>query len=254
MDQEKIGKFIAECRKEKNLTQSELAEKLNLSNKSISKWETGKGMPDSSIMLELCKYLDITVNELLSGEHLIENEYNKKADENIISIAKNSEKNNKRKNKIIIILSCIFVILILYFIGIYIYNNTELSIDYDNRLIKCDITDDCIICTFSGSSLMSMKSINVNNNNETLVFVTAKMLLQNKIRSHFESWDTMAQLNSGKKSYFNSSIIININNDIIECKDKIKVYYTNIPFKKIEKASEQELQDIIEKSNLMTER
>lgn len=63
------------------------------------------------------------------------------------------------------------------------------------------------------------------------------MLLQNKIRRHFESWDTMAQVNTGEKLYFNSSIIININNNIIECKDKIKVYYTNTPLKKIEKAS-----------------
>ena len=72
MNQEKIGNFIAQCRKEKNLTQSQLAEKLNMSNKSISKWETGKGMPDSSVMLELCNYLGISVNELLSGEYLKE--------------------------------------------------------------------------------------------------------------------------------------------------------------------------------------
>ena len=70
MNQEKIGKFIAKCRKDKNLTQGELADKLNISNKTISKWETGRGMPDASIMLELCEYLGITVNELLSGEKL----------------------------------------------------------------------------------------------------------------------------------------------------------------------------------------
>ena len=75
MNQEKIGKFIAECRKEKNLTQVQLAEILNMSYKSISKWETGRGMPDSSIMLELCEALGISVNELLSGEHLIEEQY-----------------------------------------------------------------------------------------------------------------------------------------------------------------------------------
>ena len=102
MNQEKIGKFIAECRKEKNLTQVQLAEKLNMSYKSISKWETGRGMPDSSIMLELCNYLGISVNELLSGEHLKEQEYQEKANENIISIAKESDKNRKIKNRIIV--------------------------------------------------------------------------------------------------------------------------------------------------------
>lgn len=67
MEQTKVGKFIAECRKNKNMTQAELAEKLNITDRAISKWETGKGMPDSSIMLELCNELDISVNELLSG-------------------------------------------------------------------------------------------------------------------------------------------------------------------------------------------
>ncbi len=109
MNQEKIGKFIAKCRKDKNLTQGELADKLNISNKAISKWETGRGMPDASIMLELCAYLGITVNELLSGEKLEEGEYKEKANENIINIAKESEKNKKVKNKIIIVLTIVII-------------------------------------------------------------------------------------------------------------------------------------------------
>lgn len=64
MEQAKVEKFIAECRKNKKMTQAELAEKLNITDRAISKWETGKGMPDSSIMLELCNELDISVNEL----------------------------------------------------------------------------------------------------------------------------------------------------------------------------------------------
>ena len=67
MDQIKIGKFITECRKKKNLTQVQLAEKLNITNRAISKWETGKTMPDSDIMLDLCCILGINVNELLCG-------------------------------------------------------------------------------------------------------------------------------------------------------------------------------------------
>ena len=63
MEQEKVGKFIAICRKEKQLTQADLAEKLNITNKAVSKWETGRGMPDASILLELSKILDVTVNE-----------------------------------------------------------------------------------------------------------------------------------------------------------------------------------------------
>ena len=91
MDQIKIGKFIAECRKTKNLTQLQLAEKLNITDRAISKWETGKGMPDSSIMLELCNELDISVNELLSGERIDMNNYNRKLDENLIKLQKQKE-------------------------------------------------------------------------------------------------------------------------------------------------------------------
>lgn len=96
MDQIKIGKFIAECRKGKNLTQMQLAEKLNITDRAISKWETGKGMPDSSIMLELCNELGINVNELLSGEMIKMNEYDKKAEENLLEMAKKEEKTNKK--------------------------------------------------------------------------------------------------------------------------------------------------------------
>ncbi len=84
MEQVKVGKFIAECRKNKNMTQAELAEKLNITDRAISKWETGKGMPDSSIMLELCNELDITVNELLSGEVIKMETYNQKSRRKLI--------------------------------------------------------------------------------------------------------------------------------------------------------------------------
>ena len=70
MNQESIGRFISTCRKDKGLTQVQLAEKLNISNRAVSKWETGKSCPDVSIMLKLCDILDITVNELLSGKRI----------------------------------------------------------------------------------------------------------------------------------------------------------------------------------------
>lgn len=96
MNQVKIGKFIAECRKNKKLTQADLAEKLNITDRAISKWETGKGMPDSSIMLDLCNELDITVNELLSGEMIEMNNYDKKAEELLLKMAKREEEQNKK--------------------------------------------------------------------------------------------------------------------------------------------------------------
>lgn len=109
MNQENIGKFIAKCRKGKNLTQAQLAEKLNITDRAVSKWETGKSMPDSSIMLELCEILGITVNELLSGEKIDMENLEKKADENLIALKRNEE-NNIRKN---VVISIIFSVTLL---------------------------------------------------------------------------------------------------------------------------------------------
>jgi len=96
MDQIKVGKFIAECRKKNNLTQMQLAEKLNITDRAISKWENGKAMPDSSIMLDLCSELKISVNELLSGEVIKMDNYNEKLEKNLIDIVKQKENADKR--------------------------------------------------------------------------------------------------------------------------------------------------------------
>lgn len=95
MDQVKIGKFIAKCRKQRNMTQAQLAEKLNITDRAISKWETGKGMPDSSIMIDLCNELNINVNELLSGEMIKMENYDKKAEENFIKLQKEKENSDR---------------------------------------------------------------------------------------------------------------------------------------------------------------
>ena len=96
MDQIKIGKFIAECRKKKNLTQAQLAEKLNITDRAISKWETGKAMPDSDIMLDLCYILGINVNELLCGEMIDMEQKDEQLNELIFQMAKNEERYHKR--------------------------------------------------------------------------------------------------------------------------------------------------------------
>ena len=96
MNQEKIGKFIAERRKIKKITQADLAEKLNITDRAISKWENGKSMPDSSIMLELCNILGISVNELLNGELIDMENYDKKMEELLLDMAKKEELSNKR--------------------------------------------------------------------------------------------------------------------------------------------------------------
>lgn len=96
MDQAKIGRFIAERRKTAGLTQMQLAEMLNITDRAVSKWETGRAMPDSSIMLDLCGILLISVNDLLCGEVVTVNDYNKKNEENLLEMIKQKEQADKR--------------------------------------------------------------------------------------------------------------------------------------------------------------
>lgn len=96
MDQIKIGKFISQCRKKKQLTQSELAEKLNITDRAISKWENGLCLPDSGTMPALCEILNITINDLFSGEKVDMNNYHEKAEQNLLAMQKLKEEADKR--------------------------------------------------------------------------------------------------------------------------------------------------------------
>ena len=96
MDQIKTGKFISTLRKEKNLTQLQLADIIGISDKTISKWERGAGLPDVSLMIPLCEALEISVNELLSGEKVADSDYKQKAEDTIMDLVKENKENKKR--------------------------------------------------------------------------------------------------------------------------------------------------------------
>lgn len=96
MDQIKIGRFIADERKRKEYTQKQLSERLGISDKTISKWERGNGFPEVSLLLPLCAALEITVNELLSGERVSEEEYRRKAEENMVNLVKEAQESKKK--------------------------------------------------------------------------------------------------------------------------------------------------------------
>lgn len=112
MNQEKIGKFIASCRKQKNITQQELAEKLGVTDRTIGNWENGRNMPDLSLFKPLCDELDITLNDLMSGEKVNQKEYQEKLEENIINTINYTNKKIKNKNNFIGLILIIFGILI----------------------------------------------------------------------------------------------------------------------------------------------
>ena len=122
MDLLKTGKFIAECRKAKGLTQLQLAEKLNITDRAVSKWETGKSLPDSSIMLELCKELEITVTDLLSGEVVTMEDYSKEMEKKLIEMVKEKEKADKHllRLEVVIGVLSVFIVLAMSLIASYL--------------------------------------------------------------------------------------------------------------------------------------
>ena len=132
MDQTKIGKFILDCRKKKSLTQEQLAEKLGVTSKSISRWENGNTMPDYSLLKDLCHELDINVNELLSGEKIKENDYMNKAEENFIMLKKKVDTTVKLLDSISLVCSAAFILA--FFANMYF--NWKFRGPWDNSNLK----------------------------------------------------------------------------------------------------------------------
>ena len=137
MDQEKIGRFITECRKSKNMTQEDLALKLNVSNRSVSRWENGKTMPDYSLLNDLCSVLDIDVNELLKGERIKKEDIEETRIENLDVILKEYYKMKTQKIVFIIIsgilgyllIQVLLSLLIIYLIGLGFNDKYEITTD-----------------------------------------------------------------------------------------------------------------------------
>ena len=116
MDQVKIGKFICERRKLAHLTQAQLAEKLNITDRAVSKWETGRSLPDSSIMPELCNVLNITINDLFNGEVIVMENYKKKSEALILEMTKQKEEADRIMLRLEILIGVFSVIMLFGFI------------------------------------------------------------------------------------------------------------------------------------------
>ena len=131
MNQEKIGKFIFELRKEKNMTQQELADKVGVTDRAISNWENGRRLPDYSILIKLCEELNISINELLYGERISKEDYSEKAEKNLKFVLKNKEDNKKKFRKrmwIVYIITTILSILSIFLIQLDSLRNIILFI------------------------------------------------------------------------------------------------------------------------------
>lgn len=145
MDYQKIGLFIAQERKAQNLTQSELAQKLHVSEKTVSKWENGRGLPDTSLLINICSIFSISLNELLSGKRLTENSYKEKAEDNMTNLLL-QRKSNKHK----IIFSVMLVVATFSVLLICIALASFLNIPTWLRI--CLVVYGFVICVFGVSS------------------------------------------------------------------------------------------------------
>lgn len=153
MDLMKIGNFITEKRKQKELTQQELADMLHLSNRTISKWECGKGIPDSAIMVELCRVLGISVNELLAGEQLSNDNYKTKAEENVLALI--NEPDVKQRKALFSFLGNVLAELLIFFFVVFcgylnVMNGVQVADYMDVPALITVLGSVCIVLVATG--------------------------------------------------------------------------------------------------------
>lgn len=243
MNQEKIGNFIAKCRRNKKMTQVELAEKLGVSDKSVSKWENAKCMPDLSLFPQLCDILGITINDLMAGEKVDDKEYINTLENNFISLVSNLEEISKRKR--IILCLIIFIIFLIGIISYYTYFNYELDVKFDKSVMTCEVNGKELTYYINGQSVFNTYHTFKKTDTKTIYFFHNTINIYNKKRSNFEYSESMVRLLEGKNVLFSYYENINIDSENIE------VYYTNKSIKNIEKMSEKELNNELNNAYLI---
>ena len=243
MNQEKIGKFIAECRKKLNMTQEELDFKIGVSRKSVSRWENGNNMPDLSLFNPLCEILGITVNDLMSGEIVDNKNYINTLEGNIVNMVSDLNYKKKRKTKFLFII--LFLIFSLIIIGRCFYIKYELDVKYDDRVMMCNINDKELNFIIKGQSVWNIYYTTREINDEKLYFFHSTVNVYNKKRSNWEYSQSMARLLEGKEVQFGAGYNLDVENE------NIKVYYTDSSITKVKKADETKLKEIIKHSYLM---
>lgn len=241
MNQEKIGNFIAKCRKKKKITQEQLAEKLNVSNKTVSRWETGKNLPDYSILPELSKILQVSINDLLSGEFVKKEDYNGKLEENIITNL--NIINNKQKIYQKVLLLILLIPVLFGFISIFL-NSIQFRINYDKKSMYIDKSfnynnlrmtyeNNCV--TYGGDFDHKITTIQENGKTTSIIFVNASCTIKSMLAKgtgNSRRWDNIISKdlidnNSYKVYYYKGNLnkIYN-NNDVIKMYiDKSKLVY-----------------------------
>ncbi len=226
MNQEKIGKFIAELRKEKKLTQEQLGQRLGVSSKSISRWENGKSMPDLSLLVPISQEFNISVNELLSGERIIENNYQQNFENNIVEIFLSFRQYiNHKMLKLfisILIIICLGLILgIMSFITITEYLNYPVAIKKENITFEiCDYNEDFYKITFkTNDSLGAHRNSQKDFDKKMVTFTLYRTRLENKNDRLLDGYGIGNELieKSIESFYYDSELIWNKSMKINKC-------------------------------------
>ena len=243
MNQEKIGKFIAECRKNKNMTQQELAEKLGVSDRTVGNWENGRNMPDLSLFKPLCYELGISMNDLMSGEKISKEHYQKKLEENIVNLTVNNKKIFNKRLKIFS--SLLAFVLIFFIVAVYIYNFYELDVRYDGRLMKCSFNDNVLTYKIIGNSVLKTNYVERTISGEKYMFFHSTINIYNKRHSNWEYGESLAKVVNNEQIPFGFEWTFDKEKNQDQ---KINVYYTNKPLEKIDKMTNEELKNELKKS------
>ena len=219
MNENKIGAFISTLRKEKELTQAQLAEKLNVTDKAISRWETGKGMPDSSLLVPLANILGITVNELLTGEKIPEETFTQKSEDNLVVAVQRTETAVKKGKTvkfflIVAVIFCVFSISFLIktvidkqntvtYVGDFGTKNriavTELLIDLDSRNSYFSENTVCTDIDIRLDADGNFKSAEIKMNDESMHEYISLVLL-----SPSEQPEQLSYIINKKYSYYST--------------------------------------------------
>jgi len=250
MDQEKIGKFIAELRKKNKMTQQELGEKLGVTDKTVSRWETAKYMPDLSLFPLVSKELGVSVNDLMSGQVVDKQEYQETFEKNIVKTISKVDKNNRNWNIGYTVLLTFISLVLLWFIGLIVAENVKWDFKYNSEIMRVVMDEQGLMFEIDKpTQSIDYKTIIYETSEKEkigIVFITAK----ENIKTYFERKnsyknciDLTACGGSGSRIFYESPNFPN----------NFQVYYTKKSFKHILNANNKELEKIIEKSNLMYE-
>jgi transcriptional regulator with XRE-family HTH domain len=246
MDQEKIGKFISKCRKQKKLTQEQLAEKLGVTNKSVSRWENGKSMPDISMFNILSEELGVSINNLMSGEIVDNKNYQKEFEKNIINSVSLVQKESKKGFKAVAII--FLTIILLTVLGIIIANiNIKLKFDVDKMYVEYDkqyglryvSKNQCTL--YDGTIYHILKNISIKNKKYNIIFVNSSCSIYDYYRYNDENNTSNFRFDNFK--IYDKNLL-----------SKYKVYYTLISINEIKYYDNDKLLKIIDSSYLLYEK